>query len=42
MQKLNDEEWKKYNEGWEKYAYNEYVSNMISVRRFIGDLRHPE
>ena len=36
------EERKKYDEGWQNNAFNQYVSDMISLRRSLADLRDPE
>ncbi|XP_078589455.1 polypeptide N-acetylgalactosaminyltransferase 6-like [Branchiostoma floridae x Branchiostoma japonicum] len=35
-----DEEMRLVAEGYEKYAFNQYVSDMISVHRTLQDLRH--
>lgn len=40
--KLTEEEKRKYDEGWRDNAFNEYVSDMISVRRTLADVRDPE
>jgi polypeptide N-acetylgalactosaminyltransferase len=39
---LSPDEKKKFDEGWHNHAFNEYVSDMISLHRSIGDIRHPE
>ena len=40
--KLSKEERKKYDEGWQNHAYNEYVSEMISLHRSLPDHRDEE
>lgn len=40
--KLNSEERKKYDDGWKDNAFNQYVSDMISLRRTLADIRDPE
>jgi hypothetical protein len=40
--KLSEEERKKYREGWKNNAFNQYVSDMISLRRSLADVRDPE
>lgn len=40
--KLSMEERKKYDDGWKNNAFNEYVSDMISLRRTLADIRDPE
>lgn len=37
---LSPEEKAKYDTGWQQHAYNEYASNMISVRRHLPDYRN--
>lgn len=39
---LSDEERQKYDAGWKNHAFNEYVSEMISLRRSLADVRDPE
>ncbi|XP_021349745.1 polypeptide N-acetylgalactosaminyltransferase 5-like [Mizuhopecten yessoensis] len=39
---LTSEEKKKYKRGWKNNAFNEYVSDMISLDRSIEDNRDPE
>lgn len=40
--KLSKEERKKYDDGWKNNAFNQYVSDMISLRRNLADIRDPE
>jgi polypeptide N-acetylgalactosaminyltransferase len=40
--KLTEEERKKYDEGWKNNSFNQYVSDMISLRRNLPDFRDPE
>jgi hypothetical protein len=40
--KLSKEEQKKYDDGWKNNAFNQYVSDMISLRRTLPDIRDPE
>jgi hypothetical protein len=40
--KLTEEERKKYDDGWKNNAFNQYVSDMISFRRNLADVRDPE
>jgi len=40
--KLTEEEGKKYDDGWKNNAFNQYVSDMISLRRSLADVRDPE
>ena len=39
--KLSPEEKEKYDEGWNKYAFNNYVSNLMPFNRSIPDIRLP-
>ena len=39
---LNPIEKVKYNEGWNKYEFNQYLSDMIPVNRVLSDIRDPE
>lgn len=39
--KLSPEEQKKFDEGWKNNAFNQYVSDMISVHRSLADMRDP-
>lgn len=41
-EKLSKEERKKYDDGWKNNAFNQYVSDMISLRRTLADIRDPE
>lgn len=41
-EKLSKEERKKYDDGWKNNAFNQYVSDMISLRRSLADVRDPE
>jgi polypeptide N-acetylgalactosaminyltransferase len=34
-EKLSPEERKKYDDGWQRNAFNEYASNMISLHRSL-------
>jgi polypeptide N-acetylgalactosaminyltransferase len=36
-EKLSPEERKKYDDGWQRNAFNEYASNMISLHRSLPD-----
>ena len=36
---LNDEDKKKYQDGWSKYQFNEYASSLISLHRNLPDVR---
>jgi hypothetical protein len=38
---LNAEEKQKYDDGWAKYAFNNYASTLIPVNRSIPDIRLP-
>lgn len=40
-EKLSPEERKKYDEGWKNNAFNQYVSDMISLHRSLADIRDP-
>lgn len=40
--KLSADEQKKFQEGWDHNSFNEYISNMISVRRRLSDVRDEE
>jgi hypothetical protein len=39
--KLSPEERKKYDDGWKNNAFNQYVSDMISIHRSLADIRDP-
>lgn len=39
--KLSPEERVKYDEGWKNNAFNQYVSDMISIHRSLADIRDP-
>jgi len=39
---LSEEERKKYDDGWKNNAFNQYASDMISIRRTLADVRDPE
>ncbi len=39
--KLSPEERIKYDKGWENNAFNQYVSDMISLHRSLADIRDP-
>jgi hypothetical protein len=41
-EKLSNEEQQKYDDGWKNNAFNQYVSDMISLRRSLADIRDPE
>lgn len=41
-EKLSVEERKKYDDGWKDNAFNQYASDMISLRRSLADVRDPE
>ncbi len=41
-EKLSEEEKRKYDEGWRSNAFNQYASDMISLRRSLADVRDPE
>lgn len=41
-EKLTKEERQKYDDGWKNNAFNQYVSDMISLRRNLADIRDPE
>jgi hypothetical protein len=40
--KLSKEEREKYDDGWKNNAFNQYVSDMISLHRNLADIRDPE
>nr|XP_022303329.1 polypeptide N-acetylgalactosaminyltransferase 5-like isoform X2 [Crassostrea virginica] len=40
--KLSPEEKKKFDDGWQKNAFNQYASDMISLHRTLPDVRDPE
>ena len=40
--KLSKDERKKFDDGWKNNAFNQYVSDMISLRRNLPDIRDPE
>ncbi|XP_069111075.1 LOW QUALITY PROTEIN: polypeptide N-acetylgalactosaminyltransferase 5-like [Argopecten irradians] len=42
VKSLTPEEKKRYDKGWKNNAFNEYVSDMISLDRTIEDTRDPE
>ena len=39
---LSPEERKKFDDGWQKNAYNQYASDMISLHRSLPDVRDKE
>ncbi|KAK6166779.1 hypothetical protein SNE40_023401 [Patella caerulea] len=39
---LSSDERKKYDDGWQKNAYNQYVSDMMSLHRSLPDVRDVE
>lgn len=39
--KMQPSEKEKYDEGWRKYAFNEYASSLIPVNRTMPDIRLP-
>lgn len=39
---ISDAERSKYNDGWKQHAFNAYVSDLISVRRRLPDIRDAE
>jgi hypothetical protein len=41
-EKLSPEERVKFDKGWSDNAYNQYVSDMISLHRSIPDIRDAE
>ena len=41
-EKLSPEELEKFSRGWRDNAFNQYVSDMISLRRTLADVRDPE
>ena len=40
--KLSPEEKKKYDDGWQNNAFNQYASDMISLHRSLDDVRDAE
>jgi polypeptide N-acetylgalactosaminyltransferase len=40
-EKLSPEERKKYDDGWKNNAFNQYVSDMVSIHRSLADIRDP-
>lgn len=40
--KLAPDERKKFDDGWQKNAYNQYASDMISLHRSLPDVRDTE
>lgn len=40
--KLSPEERKKYDDGWQNNAFNQYVSDQISLHRSLKDVRDEE
>nr|KAG5704807.1 hypothetical protein BaRGS_015190 [Batillaria attramentaria] len=41
-EKLSPEDRKKYDDGWQKNAYNQYASDMMSLHRSLPDVRDKE
>ena len=41
-EKLSKDERQKYDDGWKNNAFNQYVSDMISLRRSLADIRDSE
>ena len=41
-EKLSPEERKKYDDGWQNNAFNQYASDMISLHRTLDDVRDAE
>ena len=41
-EKLSPDERKKFDDGWQKNAYNQYASDMISLHRSLPDVRDAE
>lgn len=41
-EKLAGEERKKYDDGWQNNAFNQYVSDQISLHRSLKDVRDAE
>ena len=39
---LSAEDRKRYDDGWQKNAYNQYVSDTISLHRSLPDVRDKE
>ncbi|XP_056008170.1 polypeptide N-acetylgalactosaminyltransferase 5-like isoform X1 [Ostrea edulis] len=40
--KLSPDEKKKFDDGWQRNAFNQYASDMISLHRTLPDVRDPE
>ncbi|XP_074659676.1 polypeptide N-acetylgalactosaminyltransferase 5-like [Tubulanus polymorphus] len=40
--KLNTSEREKYDKGWKQHDFNQYASDLVSVRRSLPDFRQPE
>lgn len=41
-EKLSGDERKKYDDGWQNNAFNQYVSDKISLHRSLKDVRDAE
>ena len=41
-EKLSPEERKKYDDGWQNNAFNQYASDKISIHRTLKDVRDTE
>jgi hypothetical protein len=41
VNKLTPDQKEKYDEGWNKYAFNNYVSTLIPFNRTVPDIRLP-